>query len=82
MYKCFDDLMEEFLPVCPDGVDYDRARYRAAALIPEGVRDWRPLHEVRRDMGAMAPSTWAELRWEAECDGRIFKLAGTEMLAV
>lgn len=82
MYKCFSDLMEEFLPVCPDGVDYDRARWRAAALVPEGVRDWRPLHEVRRDMGALAPEVWAELRWEAEQQGRIFRLAGTEMLSV
>lgn len=82
MYRCFSDLVDSFLPCCPDDVDMDRARYRAAALIPEGVRDWRPLHEVRRDLGALAPSLWSELRWEAEQQGRIFKLAGTEMLAV
>ena len=80
--RMFEELMESFLPVCPDGVDVDRARWRAASLLPEGVRQWRPLHEVRRALGAMAPALWAELRWEAEQEGRIFRLNGTEMLAV
>ena len=76
------DIIDEFTPCAPDGCDLDRAMYKTEALVPDGFNVFIPLHIVKRAIGPIRPSLWAELIFEAEREGRIcYPFGGTQYLA-